>query len=79
MPYVGEVPNKPGQLILAGFYGHGMPLICLASTRIAEMLKGKKFEDTGVPKLFKPSLERLTSETNEILESLERPVLTSKL
>ncbi|KUJ16406.1 FAD dependent oxidoreductase superfamily [Mollisia scopiformis] len=79
MPYVGEVPNKPGQLILAGFSGHGMPLICLASKGVAEMLKGEKFEDTGIPKLFKPSMERLTSEKNEILDSLAKPAPPSKL
>jgi glycine/D-amino acid oxidase-like deaminating enzyme len=62
MPYVGEIPNKPGQLILAGFSGHGIPLICLASKGIAAMLKGEKtFEQTGVPKLFKPTADRWES------------------
>lgn len=79
MPYVGEVPDKPGQLILAGFSGHGMPLICLASNGIANILRGKKVEDVGIPKLFKPNLERLSSQKNEILDSLARPAPSSKL
>jgi hypothetical protein len=28
------------------------------------MLKGKPFEEAGLPKLFKPTVERLTSEKN---------------
>lgn len=67
MPYVGEVPNKPGQLIIAGFSGHGMPLICLASKAMADMVKGSKFEDTKLPFIFKPTMERLLSTENEIL------------
>jgi glycine/D-amino acid oxidase-like deaminating enzyme len=27
MPYVGDVPGKLGQLVIAGFSGHGMPQI----------------------------------------------------
>lgn len=80
MPYVGEVSNKPGQFILAGFPGHGMPLICLASKGIAAMLRSEKtFEQTGVPKLFKPSANKLNSTKNDILDSLATPLPTSKL
>jgi glycine/D-amino acid oxidase-like deaminating enzyme len=68
MPYVGEVPNKPGQLIIAGFSGHGMPLICLASKAMADMVKGSKFEDTKLPFIFKPTMERLLSVENDILD-----------
>jgi glycine/D-amino acid oxidase-like deaminating enzyme len=67
MPYVGEVPNKPGQLIIAGFSGHGMPLICLASKAMADMVKGSAFEDTKLPFIFKPTMERLLSTENAIL------------
>ncbi|KAH8886261.1 FAD dependent oxidoreductase superfamily protein [Thozetella sp. PMI_491] len=67
MPYIGAVPEKPGQFVFAGFNGHGMPIICLASVSLAEMVMGKDFEDTGLPKLFKPTMERLQSRRNEIL------------
>lgn len=68
MPYVGDVPDKPGQFIVAGFTGHGMPLILLSAKGIAEMIRGEKsFEQTDLPRLFKPSKERLESEKNEIL------------
>jgi len=35
---------------------------------IADMVRGKKFEETGVPRLFQPTLERLERENNEILD-----------
>ncbi|KAL2670150.1 hypothetical protein Neosp_015031 [[Neocosmospora] mangrovei] len=69
MPYVGEVPNKPGQMVLAGFSGHGMPLILLSAKAIVQMIRqGKSFEETNVPSLFKATKERLESTKNEIIE-----------
>ncbi|KAH6671653.1 FAD dependent oxidoreductase [Halenospora varia] len=80
MPYVGDIPGKPGQTVIAGFSGHGMPLICLASKGIADMLRGERnFEETGIPKVFRPTEERLTSKVNEILESSVIPLATAKL
>jgi hypothetical protein len=80
MPYVGEVPYKLGQLILAGFSGHEMPLICLASKGIAATLRSEKaFGQTGVPKLFKPTVNRLESTKNDILDNLVTTSPTSKL
>lgn len=68
MPFVGEVPDRPGQYIIAGFSGHGMPLIYLASKALAGMFRGETtFEESGLPSVFKPTLERLNSERNEIL------------
>jgi glycine/D-amino acid oxidase-like deaminating enzyme len=68
MPYLGDVPDKPGQLVLAGFSGHGMPLILLSAKAIVQMVKnGRVFEDTGVPTLFKCTKERLESTRNDIL------------
>lgn len=68
MPFIGEVPGKQGQFIIAGFSGHGMPLIYLASKALAEMLRGEKsFEETNLPSVFKPTQERLDSKKNEIL------------
>lgn len=69
MPFVGDIPGKPGQMILGGFTGHGMPLILLSAKGLVQMLReGKAFEDTGVPAVFKVTQERLDSTENEILE-----------
>jgi glycine/D-amino acid oxidase-like deaminating enzyme len=73
MPYVGQVPDKPGQMLLAGFSGHGMPLILLSAKAVVQMLlNGKSFEDTGVPSLFQITKERLGSTRNDILEGHKR-------
>ncbi|OJZ81905.1 hypothetical protein ASPFODRAFT_51593 [Aspergillus luchuensis CBS 106.47] len=64
-PHIGEVPNKPGQYVCAGFNGHGMPVILLSAKGLAEMVqKGKKFEETGMPRLFKTSVERMEKARN---------------
>lgn len=68
MPHVGDVPGKPGQMIMAGFSGFGMPLILLTAKGMVQMLReGKKFEDTGVPTLFKATQQRLDSTWSDIL------------
>lgn len=68
MPFIGDIPGRQGQMIIAGFSGHGMPLILLSAKAVAEMLmEGKSFEDTGVPSLFKATQERLDSNYSEIL------------
>lgn len=80
MPYIGEVPGKPGQIILAGFSGHGMPLILLSAKAIVQMVRhGKKFEQTGVPSIFRVTEERLASTENEILGDSGVANLSSKL
>ncbi|CAD0100663.1 unnamed protein product [Aureobasidium mustum] len=59
-PHIGEVPGKPGQYILGGFNGHGMPVIWLSAEGLADMLHtGKKFEETKVPRAFKTTQERI--------------------
>jgi hypothetical protein len=80
MPYMGEVPEKPNQMVLAGFSGHGMPLILLCAKAIAQMVRsGTSFEETGVPSLFKVTKERLASQKNEILEGHNKENLRAKL
>lgn len=80
MPYVGDVPDKPGQMVLAGFSGHGMPLILLSAKAIAQMLReGKPFEETGVPSVFKATKERLESTKNDIIEDQGDGTLKAKL
>ncbi|KAK5123929.1 hypothetical protein LTR85_002126 [Meristemomyces frigidus] len=60
LPHLGEVPGKPGQYILAGFNGHGMPVVWLAAKGIAEMVAtGKAYEEVGLPWIAKTTVERL--------------------
>ena len=67
-PHVGPIPNKPNAYILAGFNGHGMPIIFLAAKGIADMIRrGKTFEQTGLPRVYRTTEERLRSETNGIV------------
>lgn len=67
MPHVGEVPGKSGQMVLAGFSGHGMPLILRSAKGIVDMLRhGTNFEDTGVPNVYRATQTRLESTRNEI-------------
>lgn len=62
------MPGKPGQMVIAGFNGHGMPLILLAAKAVVEMMQeGKTFEETGAPSLFKITQERLDNTHNYIL------------
>ncbi|KAH7164821.1 ankyrin repeat-containing domain protein [Fusarium sp. MPI-SDFR-AT-0072] len=76
LPHVGEVPGRDGVFIIAGFHGHGMPVIFLAAEGIAAMTQGLAYEKTGLPSLFKTSRDRLESERNDILaEELEGCVL----
>ena len=68
LPHVGPIPNRPNQHILAGFNGHGMPVIFLTAKAVAEMVgDDKSFEQTGLPRLYRTSEERLRSETDFIL------------
>ncbi|RDW80676.1 hypothetical protein BP5796_05374 [Coleophoma crateriformis] len=67
VPHVGEVPEKPGQFIMGGFNGHGMPNILLTAKALAIMVKeGKPFEEVGLPRAFKTTKERLADERNLI-------------
>lgn len=69
-PFIGAVPGRQNQFILAGFTGHGMPQIFLAAKGIAEMVTTNvDFASTGVPSLYKVTKERLASKKNGILDS----------
>ncbi|KLJ13115.1 hypothetical protein EMPG_09430 [Blastomyces silverae] len=76
LPHAGPVPDKPNQYILAGFSGHGMPMAFLTAKGIAKMVRNMNdgkgggdvaFEETGIPRLYRTSRERLESTRNEIL------------
>lgn len=58
--HIGEVPDRPGNYIVAGFNGHGMPVIWLGAKGLAKMINERvSFEDTDVPRLLKTTRERL--------------------
>ncbi|KAL1962876.1 hypothetical protein VTN77DRAFT_9054 [Rasamsonia byssochlamydoides] len=68
LPHVGHIPSKPGQLIIAGFSGHGMPQILLSAKGIAKMIRDDiPFEETGIPRLYRTTKERLDSTEEMIL------------
>lgn len=76
-PHIGHVPNKPGQFILAGFTGHGMPQAFLSAKGVAAMIvEGKSFSESGVPRIWETTQKRLDSKRNRILEG--SPVEWSK-
>lgn len=72
LPHLGEVPDKPGQYIIAGFSGHGMPEILLSSKGVASMVRnGTSFEESGLPQIFKTSTKRITNAKSPLEESLQ--------
>ncbi|CAD6576691.1 MAG: hypothetical protein ASARMPREDX12_007974 [Alectoria sarmentosa] len=71
-PHVGPIPNRPNQYVLAGFNGHGMPVIFLAAKGVAEMIRhGKTFEQTGLPRVYRTTEERLGSDENLIFRKAQ--------
>ncbi|KAJ5280157.1 hypothetical protein N7478_005529 [Penicillium angulare] len=59
-PHVGVVPGEQDQFILAGFNGHGMPVIWLSSKGLAKIVMDDlKFEETGLPRLFETTKFRI--------------------
>lgn len=74
LPHIGQVPGKPGQFIIAGFTGHGMPQAWLSGKGVAAMVsEGIPFAQSGIPKLFETTQTRLEHTRNDILESMEDP------
>ena len=72
MPHIGELPQCLGMYMCAGFSGHGMPQIFGASKGVAQMvLRGSKFEETGLPQMFKTTQTRLDATTNAMEEALK--------
>ena len=59
-PHIGCVPGQQNQYVNAGFNGHGMPVIWATSRGVAQMLlHGSDFSDTGIPRLFESTRERI--------------------
>ncbi|KAH7068356.1 FAD dependent oxidoreductase [Paraphoma chrysanthemicola] len=74
MPHIGHVPSKPGQFVIAGFNGHGMPQILLSSKGLAAMVRDDvPFEETGIPRLFKTTKDRIERRDSPLEDSF-RPL-----
>lgn len=59
-PHIGAVPGRRNQYIAAGFNGHGMPVIFLATKELAKVvLHNKPIEETQIPRIYRTSAERL--------------------
>lgn len=64
-PHIGTVPGSSDQFILAGFNGHGMPVIWLSSKELAKMITlSTPFEKTSMPRLFQTSQFRIDRALN---------------
>lgn len=70
MPWVGELPERKGIFVSAGFTGSGMPRILGCARAVAELAKGsvEEIKHTAVPKPWWISQERLQSKVNMIKE-----------
>ncbi|KAH7020807.1 FAD dependent oxidoreductase [Microdochium trichocladiopsis] len=70
LPFVGKIPGRKNQYILAGFNGHGMPQVFLAAKGIAAMVVDKAgFGDVDIPAIFEITQARLDSTGNNVLEN----------
>lgn len=85
-PHIGAVPAKRDQFIIAGFNGHGMPVIWLAAKELANMVgQGISFEETRMPRLFKTTQDRIdrarngSEEHGDILGTGNFPATNHKL
>lgn len=59
-PHIGRIPAKENQFIIAGFNGHGMPVIWLSAKELAKMVATQiPFEKTSMPRLFQTSQFRI--------------------
>ncbi|OCK74768.1 FAD dependent oxidoreductase [Lepidopterella palustris CBS 459.81] len=62
VPYVGPIPELPGQYICAGFNGHGMANIFACVPGVVKLMQGAAWEDTNLPECYRYSEERLKAE-----------------
>ncbi|KFA53812.1 hypothetical protein S40293_01717 [Stachybotrys chartarum IBT 40293] len=80
LPRVGAIPNRPGMFIMAGFTGHGMPQVFLTAKGVAGMVaEGTAFAQTGVPRIFEETVQRLESTRNDILDTWKSSQAQTKL
>ncbi|KAK8846880.1 hypothetical protein IAR55_005970 [Kwoniella newhampshirensis] len=81
LPYVGEVPDKPGVFICAGFTGHGMPRIpgctaALSTLAVSRLVDGtispqaQTAFDSALPEPYHMTRERFESRVNLIKQAM---------
>ncbi|OCF32132.1 FAD dependent oxidoreductase superfamily protein [Kwoniella heveanensis BCC8398] len=81
LPYVGEVPDKPGVFMCAGFTGHGMPripgctaaLASLAASRLSDGFISPEADQAfraALPKPYWLTRQRFESKVNLIKEAM---------
>lgn len=69
-PFIGALPGRSNQFVVAGFTGHGMPQVFLSAKGVATMaLEGVDFSSTGVPRIYQVTAERLKSDKNTIMDA----------
>ena len=80
VPWVGEVPGKPGIYVNAGFTGHGMPRILGCSEALAALVRGdvRSLEDTHLPAPYWITEQRLRAKKSITREYMSgtRPSLS---
>ncbi|KAH9837402.1 FAD dependent oxidoreductase [Teratosphaeria destructans] len=59
VPFVGEIPGKPGQWACVGHNGHGMARTFSLAPGLARLIAGCPWEITGIPEAFQLTGERL--------------------
>ncbi|KAI4629215.1 uncharacterized protein J4E87_003477 [Alternaria ethzedia] len=64
VPFVGELPGKPGQYICAGHHGHGMARIFTAAPGLVKLMNGEDWGATGLPDVYQVTAERLEKLTS---------------
>ena len=80
MPFIGKIPHRSNQYMLAGFNGHGMPQIFLTAKGIANMVLDEKlgFEGSGIPRIYEVTKERMESGVNHVLEGWKKAQKTKE-
>nr|KIR84852.1 hypothetical protein I308_05028 [Cryptococcus tetragattii IND107] len=59
VPFIGAVPDKPGQWMSCGHNGHGMARIFTAAPALAKMVQGATWAEAGLPECFEITKDRL--------------------
>ncbi|ESK94387.1 fad dependent oxidoreductase superfamily [Moniliophthora roreri MCA 2997] len=59
VPFIGDLPDRPGAYICAGHVGHGMARILSCVQGLAEVMVGARWEESKIPECFRPTRDRL--------------------
>ncbi|KAF4119477.1 FAD dependent oxidoreductase [Geosmithia morbida] len=70
VPFVGQIPDLPGQWISAGHEGHGMARIFTAAPGLVKFMAGGSWANTGLPDVFQITPDRVSKLRGQPLEIL---------